>query len=591
MNRYILTLNKANGLLHGRIGAKAASLCELMKIETIYVPAGFCVTVEAFEDHLDNIPGAREILHDLSKLTDANQPELVLLTRELRKAIEAAAIPLPVINAVTNAIEQFEEKTAFAIRSSATAEDLPGFSFAGQQESYLNITGIEAVLDHIKKCWASLFTERAVSYRIVNGFNDSGVSLAVIVQQLIPAQKAGVMFTADPVTSNRKIVSIDAGFGLGEALVAGLVDPDNYQVRQNKIIAKKVSRKQFATTLLAAGGTTQSALHVEKQSIPVLSDEEIFGLEKTGRRIEAAFGAPQDIEWCVADDKLYIVQSRPITTLYPIPESTDDQYRVYVSVGHNQMMTDAMKPLGLSVFKLTSRGAMREAGNRLFVDITTQLSSPQSRMQVIEMLGKSHPLIKDALLNIVNRDGLFEPIFTATENAAGSASSANDVQQAALANHVSQFVDELIAENEKLLTELQQEIKKNSGAALVDFIINDLNQRSKTMFDTRGMQVIMAGMNAATWINEKVEEWLGEKNVADYFSQSAPGNVTSEMGLAMLDLADVIRPHKQVLSYLYKTKDERFLEQLDRFEGGAAVGLQLIIFLSNMGCVVWGKLI
>src|SRR6185312_6791724 len=242
---------------------------------------------------------------------------------------------------------RFGADDAYAVRSSATAEDLPAASFAGQQDTWLNVVGKNAVLHHIRKCWASLFTGRAIVYRMQNGFDHQEVLPAVVIQRMIPAEAAGAAFTADPLTGNRKVVRVDAAYGTGEAVMSGRVNADNYEVRSGVITAKTVA-----------------ALHRQ-----VLSDVRILQLESCCRGIEQHFGVPQDIEWCLWNGEIYILQSRPITTLYPIPESDEPGNRVYVSVGHQQMMTDALKPLGLSVWQLIAFRTMHQAGGRLFVDI------------------------------------------------------------------------------------------------------------------------------------------------------------------------------------------------------------------------------
>lgn len=183
-----------------------------------------------------------------------------------------------------------------------------------------------------------------------NGFDHSQVHASVIVQRMVFPQASGILFTADPVTSNRKLLSIDAGFGLGEALVSGLVSADCYKVQEGEIVDKKIAAKKVAIYGLKEGGTETKEVHFDLQKTQALTDSQILQLERVGRQLEAYFDCPQDIEWCLADDTFYIVQSRPITTLYPIPEAADQENHVYVSVGHQQMMTDAMKPLGLSFF-------------------------------------------------------------------------------------------------------------------------------------------------------------------------------------------------------------------------------------------------
>ena len=281
-----------------------------------------------------------------------------------------SAIPDDLAAEITRSLAELGEQAAYAVRSSATAEDLPTASFAGQQDTYLNVVGPAAILQHISRCWASLFTERAVTYRLRNGVDHRKVRMAVVVQQMVFPQAAGILFTADPVTGNRKVASVEASFGLGEALVSGLVNADISTVRDGEVISKAIGAKQLAVVASPAGGTREQAIEPERRDEPALTDAQVVRLAELGRRIEAHFGRPQDIEWCLVDDGFQIVQSRPITTLFPIPAAGDRENHVYVSVGHGQMMTDAMKPLGLSFFLMTTRAPMVEAGGRLFVDVT-----------------------------------------------------------------------------------------------------------------------------------------------------------------------------------------------------------------------------
>ncbi|HEX6863407.1 MAG TPA: rifamycin-inactivating phosphotransferase, partial [Thermoanaerobaculia bacterium] len=439
---------------------------------------------------------------------------------------------------ITRALARLGLQAACAVRSSATAEDLPTASFAGQQDTYLNVSGPAAILEHVSRCWASLFTERAVTYRLKNGFDPRKVLMAVVVQRMVFPQAAGILFTADPVTGHRKVASVEAIFGLGEALVSGRVNADVYKVRGGKVVAK-----------------------TERQEQPVLTERQAVRLAELGRRIEAHFGCPQDIEWCLVDDDFQIVQSRPITTLFPIPEAGDRENHVYVSVGHQQMMTDPMKPLGLSVWQLTTPRPMAEAGGRLFVDVTRILATPASRPGLLAMLGRSDPLIGDALQTLLDR-GDFIPSLPDAEPAwtppgAGAASIETDPA----------LVTELIERSEASIAALKRDIQTRSGPARLDFILEDLQER-RLQVDPRSLQVVMAGMEATWWLNDKLQAWLGEKNAADTLAQSAPQNVTSEMGLALLDVADAIRPHRQVVAFLEHVEDEGFLDKLPRLAGG-----------------------
>lgn len=401
---FILALQEIDKSKQALAGGKAANLGELSRIEGICVPEGFCITTKAWQSITQNNRQLNELLNELSHLKADERDNISSLSASIRSAIETTAIPGDMANEIMVYLSKYGEKDAYAVRSSATAEDLPTASFAGQQDTYLNITGKEAILQHISKCWASLFTERAVIYRMQHGFDHRRVQLAVVVQKMVFPQVSGILFTADPVNSNRKILSIDASFGLGEALVSGIVNADNYRLREGRIIAKKVSAKTLAVYASKNGGIKKKDIAPEKQNIQALTDKQIMQLEQLGRKIEAHFGGPQDIEWCLADDSFYIVQSRPITTLFPVPEANDQENHVYLSVGHQQMMTDALKPLGLSIRQLTAARPMFTAAGRQFVDISQQLSTAAGREGLLNMIGQHEPLTRGAIEYVIEKN-------------------------------------------------------------------------------------------------------------------------------------------------------------------------------------------
>lgn len=375
MSSLVLGLHEIEKTQLSLVGGKGLHLGELSKIQGIQVPEGFCVTTVGYQKAIEQNETLQVLLDQLAMLKVEDRDQVGNISRKIRQIIMEVDIPSDVVKAVAQYLSQFGEEHAYAVRSSATAEDLPHASFAGQQDTYLNIIGVDAILQHISKCWASLFTDRAVIYRMQNGFDHSQVYLSVIVQRMVFPQASGILFTADPITSSRKVLSIDAGFGLGESLVSGLVSADCYKVQDGQIIDKRIATKKLAIYGRKEGGTETQQIDSDQQKAQTLTDEQILQLARIGREIEAHFGQPQDIEWCLARDTFYIVQSRPITTLFPIPEASDQENHVYISVGHQQMMTDPIKPLGLSFFLLTTAAPMRKAGGRLFVDVTHHLAS------------------------------------------------------------------------------------------------------------------------------------------------------------------------------------------------------------------------
>ena len=284
-------------------------------------------------------------------------------------------MPADVAAAITDAYAALGDRVPVAVRSSATAEDLPGASFAGQQDTYLNVVGVDAVLDAVRRCWASLWTDRAVAYRADAGIPHAGTQLAVVVQRMVDAQVAGVLFTADPISGKRTRSVLDAAPGLGDAVVSGAVDPDHWVV-DGRVITQ---------------GPAAAAC---------LADRQVRDLVDLGRRVEAHFGAPQDIEWALdPEGALWLTQSRAITTLYPVPPSPRPGLRVHLNATLAQGLTRPITPMGLSAFRVvgatlaelaTGRSvdpmvgpaAFGVAGGRAFIDVTAALRNPVGRRDV-----------------------------------------------------------------------------------------------------------------------------------------------------------------------------------------------------------------
>ncbi|MBG9498786.1 phosphoenolpyruvate synthase [Bacillus thuringiensis] len=589
MSSFVLDFQEIEKTQLFLVGGKGLNLGELSNIQGIQVPEGFCVTTIGYEKAIEKNEVFQTLLNQLAMLKIEDRDQIGEVSKKIREVIMEVEIPVDVVESVAHSLSRFGNEYAYAVRSSATAEDLPYASFAGQQDTYLNIIGKEDILQHIKKCWASLFTDRAVIYRMQNGFDHNQVSICVVVQKMVFPVASGILFTADPITSNRKVLSIDASFGLGEALVSGVVSADNYKIKEGEIVDKMIATKKIAMYGRKEGGTETKQIAVNQQFAQTLTEQQILQLARIGRQIEAYFGCPQDIEWCLVDDTFYIVQSRPITTLYPIPGVNDGENHVYISVGHQQMMTDAMKPLGLSFFLLTTSAPMRKAGGRLFVDATQQLALPASRDYLINTLGKSDPLVRDALTTIIERDDFIQllPDDEKEKDLSKNVPSASSQQQP---ENDPEIVTNLIKNSQSSIEELKRNMQTKSGVDVLDFILEDIQQLKKVLFNSQSIAIIMAGMNASSWINEKMEQWLGEKNAADTLSQSVQNNITSEMGLALLDVADVIRPYPEVIAYLQHVEDDSFLDELIQFKGGEKVLDAIDAFLNKYGMRCSGEI-
>ncbi|MGW5736737.1 MULTISPECIES: rifamycin-inactivating phosphotransferase [Streptomyces] len=590
--QYVWELHEADETQVAAVGGKGAHLGALSRIDGIGVPDGFCVTTDAFRRVMAEEPSLGERLDRLARSGPDDREAIRALSAEIRTIIEDITVPDDIATAVTGALTRLGEQAACAVRSSATAEDLPTASFAGQQDTYLNVVGARSVLRHVSRCWASLFTERAVTYRRRNGIDDRTVHMAVVVQRMVFPHAAGILFTADPVTGNRKVATVDAGFGLGEALVSGLVNPDVFTVRNGEIIARTIAAKERAIDALPAGGTREVTVDAQRQRQPALTDAQAVRLVELGRRIEAHFGRPQDIEWCLADGDFQIVQSRPITTLFPLPEADDDENRIYVSVGHQQMMTDAMKPLGYSMWQLTAMAPMQEAGGRLFVDVTRRMASPTSRAGLLDLMGKGDPLVRDALETVLDRDDFVLPL---PDPAPGAPAPAGPPPGAAPAPAEPDpaIVAELIDRSRQSVAALERDIRTQSGPALFDFLLKAFEEHKRVLGDPLSMRAIMAGMEATWWLNDNLQEWLGEKNAADTLTLSAPDNITSEMGLALLDVADVIRPYPQVVAFLEDAEDAQdagFLDALPRLTGGTEARDAVRAYLDRYGMRCAGEI-
>jgi rifampicin phosphotransferase len=587
MNPYVLEFQEIQPTHLRLVGGKGYHLGELSKIQGIHVPEGFCVTTAAFEKALASNETFHMLLDRITRLKDEDLEQTGEISGKIRKVIMQSTLPQEMVNEVDRLLEKFGREEAYAVRSSATAEDSPDHSFAGQLVSWLHVKGTREIFRSVKQCWASLFTDRAVIYRMKNGRDHREVLPAVVIQRMVFPDASGVMFTADPVTSNRKVLAVDACFGLGEALVSGEISGDSYKVREGKITEKRIACKKSAVYARKEGGTEKKGIPPEKQNRPVLSEKQVLKLEQTGRMLEAHFGCPQDIEWCLADGTVYIVQSRPVTTLFPVPKQGEARgKRVYVSVGHQQMMTDAMKPLGLSFFLLTTPAPMRTAGGRLFVDVTPMLASPESRNHLIQSLGQNDPLIKDALMTIVKRENFFEdftrscPDSKGRNPGPGRQALPSPPDPASIPSDPS-VVLERMRKAQASVEQCKQEIRQKAGPALFDYIRHDLKRLRKEL--SSHIDLIQAAMDAAMWINEKMEQWLGEKHAADQLTQSVPNNITSEMGMELLEVADAIRPYPQVVDYLQQVKKDSFLDDMIRLEGGKEARAKIDAFLEKHG--------
>jgi rifampicin phosphotransferase len=393
----LMELSDVDSTMINAVGGKALNL-GIMSSGGLPVPGGFCVTTDAYRlvvaDRLDDLMG---------KLADAsNSAAVAAAAEEARRRVLAAEPPNQLRAALTDQYHTLGENEPVAVRSSATAEDLAYASFAGQQDTYLNVIGEAALLDAVRRCWASLWTDRAVSYRNANGIDHRSVALAVVVQRMIDAAAAGVMFTANPITGSRHETVIDASPGLGEAVVSGAVNPDHFVVNSvdDSIVTRRLGDKRMMITSRPGGGTDHQEL-ADRSSEACLDDEQVLKLVDLGQQVQQQYQAPQDTEWALdAGGNFWLTQARPITTLYPLAQTHRPGLRVLMCFSLAQGLTRPITPMGIAATRLISASvatainlpaaqalagpsAMHAVGQRIYIDVTSALRNRIARRAVI----------------------------------------------------------------------------------------------------------------------------------------------------------------------------------------------------------------
>ncbi len=352
----VIPLETAQHIDERLVGPKAASLVRMKRIG-ISVPSGFCITGAVFREHLEknNLIGRiRTALDELAKTKPAARGAVLSSLRQ-------AVVEAPLSEEVRHQIEERYNALGaerVAVRSSGTAEDLPGHSFAGQYDTYLGIANLKDCIEAVKKCWASLWTLRAYEYREKNGFDHLKINMAVIVQSLITADASGVIFSVDPVTGERGNIVIEACFGLGEALVSGKVTPDRFLVAKKKLrlISQTISEKKIECVLDSNGFIKEQAVPNERSFTCCLDKKQVTRLAKLARKVETEFGCPQDIEWAICKKKIYFLQSRPITAIGP--EKSRQEQPIWSTFLLEEVMPDVVTPVTWSMLQCL--------GNNLF---------------------------------------------------------------------------------------------------------------------------------------------------------------------------------------------------------------------------------
>ncbi len=607
---YVVSLDDRAASDRALVGEKGANLARLVAAE-FPVPAGFCVTTVAYRDLVD-VDSIHDRIHALSDLDPADTEAIAEAGSTLRDQIRGRDVPAELREQIEQALGETSRSPdgAYAVRSSATAEDLPDASFAGQQETFLNVSGVDDVVDRVRACVASLFTDRAIAYRARNDVAHEDVETAVVVQRMVTPQVSGILFTADPTTGNRRVASIEAGLGLGTALVSGEAAPDEIRVdrRTNEILDYEVGHQEGAAYPRSEGGVQTVELDSADRTSRALSDGQALDVARLGADIERVFDRPQDVEWCIEDGELYVVQARPIPSLFPLPEPMPDDGRlhVYLSVGHTQAMAEAMPPLAVDLWLSVVEDmfddfdvAGREdrwavhAGGRVYEDITPFLRYPLVRQQVISGL---EPLVEhaaDGLESLVEaRPAEFEGELSVSllpslgRDAVQIARALAPVLPASIAGYCLSFVragDDLPRLRQWFRTWGEQ-------AATGVLEPDDPTRRARAVFDGIPFETVtlmretyprfvplLAGLTADKLLKRLFPE---DCDAIDAASRGSSDEVGTRMNLGLGRLETVAREHPAVEEAL---SDGRSLDEIATVDGGDAFVDELETFLDVFG--------
>jgi pyruvate,water dikinase len=586
-------------------GGKAANLGELIHAG-FTVPAGFCVTTIAYERVVASASLAPSLsaLAAISREESARQTELATA---MRTALCQAPLPPEVREAVTSAYQTLSlgSPIAVAVRSSATTEDLEDTSFAGQQETFLNVIGCDSLLVAIQRCFASLWTDRATLYRSSLGIAPGDARIAVVVQRMVEAEVAGVLFTANPLTGKRRESVIDANPGLGEAVVSGVTNPDHFvvQTATGAILDRHLGDKQVVVRSVDGGGTRKIEGGASK-SLACLSDDQIRALASLGARVEALYEAPQDIEWAIdSSGQIFLLQARPITTLFPLPievPETSESLRVYLAFGIQQGTTRPFTPLGLSALRCLSSGFLTLIGH----PPSDPLTGPSF---VTEAAGRPFFDVTEALRSAFGRRFLLEAMREAEVHAATSFEHLLDSPHLSLRNMswraFGRALVLLFARTRLPWYLLAALLSPKAESRRVQRDVSHL--RSAYQIDTsadasvhfaqachlllhclrlafRVSPVMLAGMQSFALARRLLGD-LAEDRECHIVLGGSPANPTTQMNLALWRLAQEIRGDTTRRHLLQKTPAERLAQDYQQGQLPASLQQGLTSFLKEYG--------
>jgi len=555
-SNYSLPLNHPGATLD-EVGGKGASLARMVDAD-LPVPTGFYVTTQAYSQFISENELQPQIMQIIETIKDAQPGTLDAASQAITELFTSAPIPADVAEAIERAYTAlFGKEIAVAVRSSATAEDLPEASFAGQQETYLNIHGAESVLESIRRCWASLWTARAISYRRRQGIPPQNVALAVVVQLLIDADAAGILFTANPLNGRRDQMLVNASWGLGEAVVGGLVTPDTLTLEyaSGQVISRQTAEKHIQT-IRVASGTQEQPTPEDLRRTPVLSDQQVAELARLGRQIEALYGMPMDVEWALADGQFAILQARPITTLTepepPIPTEWKLPKGAYAAMRNNivELMTDPLTPL----FKTFGLQSVNTIMNR----------------QMVGFLGESGVLPDEPIIAVneyayYNGSVKFGPMFKIILDTRG-------ILKRMFTGAVERWTE---MGRPKYIQFVQSWAEKPWRESSATEILDAARQLTEAAIDA--YITLVSGVIPAAWMSEawftfcyRFVRSKGDFEAPIYLMGFDSLPIRAEK--ALYDLAGWARKNKALVAYLQTTPTEQLVEQLE--DGIASLEVQ-----------------
>lgn len=535
------------------LGSKGAYLSDLSRAG-FAVPQGFVITTTAYTEAIRRDAVFQAYLDQLDRLQPEQWDERRQLGEKMRQHLQQMTLSAPLQRALEAACEKLDSSSGWAIRSSATAEDLPYASFSGQQDSFLNVHGKEALHQGICDCWASLFTDRAMAYRVRYAVAPRDIGIAVIVQEMVHADASGMLFTAHPENGHRGESLIQAHIGLAHRLHYD--EADLFYVKQHGPVKSQSGKKQEGLFAAPNGGIQASALTEKQQQVPVLSDEQAQALARIGRFAAKIFDAPQIIEWCLKDGDFWLVQTRPLRNLYPLPKAKGLSPYLYLSVGHLQQYTDAMPPLAWSSLA-HMLPLIRPAGSRLYLDIGGFIGHPLLKkhlpyylMQEDPALGRDlYAALAESLAHYPWRRPSLPNMVKLLRLYAKALQLYHAKQPALIRRQIMQAL-----ENDPFPPLSAQPLSENE--------LRHIATRFKKL-----MPRLAPAWLAATLAQKNLDYYLHRlnqpaKEIMSLLLQVQADRPTVAMGLALGDLADLARGNKALLWLLRQPLQEDFMKRL-----------------------------